>query len=460
VEKKRRHEAIARQLESTGDHLNAAAGYIALARRGEHAHYASAMENLLRVGRDSPDYVRAQTMLAEILGEQGDVSGGLAVLQRLLQGVTPALVHVPALYQLGRLLEHQGFMAAARDAYTEVAQLKPRYLDVAVRLQQLKVVPESPYAPLAPTSFGERGTAPGPGMILRERYRLEKKIGIGGQADVFLSTDIVLDRPVAIKILKENLTREPAALERFLREARLAARVHHARCIAIYDFGQAGEVTFMAMEYFVGETLREKMKYGPIAPYESLLIALDVANALVAVHREGIVHRDIKPSNIMVGAHRNVKLADFGVAKHVDGEPTSSGMMIGSMGYMAPEQASGRQSDPRADIYALGIVLFEMLAGAPPFPATLEALANRIHQPPPELPEKVNVPKIVRDAVMKAMQPKRDARYASIEDMIRDLEIAKTELEKDPSISIDIIESSTDIISSADVEPISTNDVV
>src|SRR5262249_44971183 len=155
---------LAKKLESAGDHLNAAAGYIALARRGEPKYYADAMENLLRVGRDSKEFVRAQTMLAEVLGEQGDVSGGLQVLERLLHGVTPTTVHAPALYRPGRPLERRGFMAAARDAYSEVAQPAPRFLAVRASLKRWEPVPADPYAPTAPSSFGEHGTTPGPGM--------------------------------------------------------------------------------------------------------------------------------------------------------------------------------------------------------------------------------------------------------------------------------------------------------
>src|SRR5207244_1660892 len=125
------------------------------------------------------------------------------------------------------------------------------------------------------------------------------------------------------------------------------------------------------MEYFVGETLREKMKHGPLDPKEAVKIGFDVAVAMGAAHDHGIVHRDIKPSNVMVGPNQDVRLADFGVARLVDGELTSTGMMIGSVGYMAPEQAAGKESDRRSDIYALGIVLYEMLAGKAPFAANL-----------------------------------------------------------------------------------------
>ena len=265
------------------------------------------------------------------------------------------------------------------------------------------------------------------GVVLRGRFRIEKKIGRGAQAQVYLARDQVLDREVAIKVLNDSVTEDEAALERFLREARLAARVHHSGCIAIFDFGEERGLTFMAMEYFKGRTLRELLKRGPLQSYLALRIARDVASALGAVHDAGIVHRDVKPTNVMVDRSGRVRLTDFGVASNL-GDNSSSGMMVGTMKYMAPEQARGKEADRRADIFSLGVVLFEMLTGQAPFGGTLDALIKRVTKAPPPLPDDVDVPKVVRDLVKKCMLKRPASRYASTDALIEDLTKAVNQL--------------------------------
>jgi tRNA A-37 threonylcarbamoyl transferase component Bud32 len=472
VGKKQRYVEIAKKLESAGDHLNAAAGYIAIARRGDPSRYGNALENLLRISKDRPEYVRAQTMLAEMLAEQGDVAGGLTVLQRLLAGIAPTKHYVPALYQLGRLLEMRGLEEAARDAYASAAELEPRFMDVEVRRAHLdtrigerRAVEREPM----PRPVEPRSAEAGPGLVLRERYELERKVGVGGQAEVWLANDLLLHRRVAIKILNQTMMADRSAIDRFLREARIAARIRHPKCIQVFDFGQAAGLTFMAMEYFEGTTLREKMKSGAIPISEAIAIGIDVAEAIAAAHENGIVHRDVKPSNIMVGAEGNVRLADFGVARVIGGEHTSQGVMIGSMGYMSPEQASGKEADPRSDLYALGIVIFEMLTGTPPFSPTIESLAKRLVDPPPALPPRVPAPPTLARALEKAMQPEREDRYPDVRAMIADLEAAKVEIERTEdrrtrtlSLDIEIIESATNDVQhgiSADVDQVATEDL-
>ncbi len=261
------------------------------------------------------------------------------------------------------------------------------------------------------------------GVVLRGRFRIERLVGRGAQAHVYLARDQVLDRAVAIKVLNEQVARDPEGLERFLREARLAARVHHASCIAIFDFGEERGLTFMAMEYFKGRTLKELVRRKALNPYLALRITRDVSSALAAVHEAAIVHRDVKPTNVMVDRNGRVRLTDFGVASSL-GDQKGAGMMVGTMRYMAPEQARGKEVDGRADIFSLGVMLYEMLAGKPPFGGSLDDLIKRVTKPPPPLPDRVHVPGLVRQLVKRCMERKPAQRYAGMDEVISDLNLA------------------------------------
>jgi serine/threonine protein kinase len=468
-------------LVSSGQHLGAAIGLVTLARGGDAAKYRDAVDLLRAIGPNEPDYISARTMLAEVLEEVGDRKGSLETLQWLVAG-TQTKAHVPALYRYGRLLELEGFLARARDVYAAALDLDPGFVDVRNRMALLDQsvgtpspmpssltgvlrlpgtpVSQSLHVPVraisqpiprpegrekpnpsseleAPAALREapedpsgsprlmqqprRRSAEVMGLVLRGRFKIEKRVGVGGQARVYLAKDVVLDRPVAIKVLNEDVAEDPVGLERFLREARFAARVHHPKCLAIFDFGQERGLTFMAMEFFEGVTLKDMLKERRPEPDVALQIARDIAEALAAAHGRGIIHRDVKPSNVMVDKKGNAKLGDFGVARSIDGERTSTGMMFGSMAYMAPEQAQGKDVDARADIFSLGVVLFELLTGARPFDATVESIVQRISKPPPEMSAEIPIPRRLREIVRKCMAPRAEDRYGTIEALLADL---------------------------------------
>jgi len=280
-------------------------------------------------------------------------------------------------------------------------------------------VPTPSTPPALKPSSTEDPPAPDPrvGTVLRDRFRLERRIGRGAQATVYLARDQVLDREVAIKVLAHGMDGRRDALSRFLREARLAARVHHPSSISIFDFGREHGLTFIAMEYFRGRTIRDLLRRGSLDPYLALRIARDVAGALGAVHAAGIVHRDVKPTNVMVDRAARVRLTDFGVARFAS-EDEHAGMMVGTMKYMAPEQARGYDTDRRADIFSLGVLLWEMLVGRAPFGGTIEALTARVGKPPPELPADLEVPFDVRAILRRAMARRPADRYPSVEPML------------------------------------------
>ncbi|MEN8238121.1 MAG: Stk1 family PASTA domain-containing Ser/Thr kinase [Actinomycetota bacterium] len=206
--------------------------------------------------------------------------------------------------------------------------------------------------------------------VLADRYRIVKHLARGGMADVFEAEDMLLNRPVAVKVLHANFASDQAFVSRFRREAQAAANLSHPNIVAIYDWGQEAGTYFMVMELIRGQTLRQILRTeGVLLPRRATEIAAETAAALAIAHQHGVYHRDIKPGNIMVTEDGAVKVTDFGIARALDDseELTRTGAVIGTATYFSPEQAQGLPADERSDIYALGIVLYESLAGKPPF---------------------------------------------------------------------------------------------
>jgi serine/threonine-protein kinase len=253
-------------------------------------------------------------------------------------------------------------------------------------------------------------------VALAARYRLERELGEGGMAKVFLAHDLKYDRAVAVKVLRPDLATEIGPT-RFLREIQIAARLHHPHILPLYDSDQAGELVYYVMPYIEGETLRQRLARERQLPIpEALQIAREVADALSYAHNAKVVHRDIKPANILLDAGHAL-VADFGIARALGEGHTTTGQMIGTPAYMSPEQIDGSEHlDGRSDIYSLGCVLFEMLAGEPPFRgATITAvIANRLANPNPS-PRSARelVPEALDAAVKKAMAVLPADRYAT-----------------------------------------------
>ena len=248
---------------------------------------------------------------------------------------------------------------------------------------------------------------------------------------VFLAQDETLERRVAIKVIAQSLAGEGVARSRFLREARAMAGVEHPNVVRIYAFGESEGHLYIVMEYVEGETLAARLtRVTRLTVEEAMRIAAEVAQALSAAWRRGIVHRDVKPANILIDAEDRVKVADFGLARAAraaggsDSEATTDGMVVGTPHYMSPEQALGEETDFRSDIYSLGIVLFEMLGGQKPFTgrSPVEVIAKQLREPLPPLAEKCpDVPASVT-AVVESMTAKaRDDRPASYPDLLKRL---------------------------------------
>ena len=282
-------------------------------------------------------------------------------------------------------------------------------------------------------------------------YRIESLIGVGGMGEVYLARDERLGRKAALKLLPDNLTTDEAQLSRFKNEARSASALNHPNILTVYEIGAEGDRQFIAMEFIEGVTLRASITCGRINPHAALEIAVQVASALAAAHDAGVVHRDIKPENIMLRPDGYVKVLDFGIAKLTEQRPASDdhttettatlqtrpGLVLGTARYMSPEQARGQKVDARTDIWSLGVVLYEMVGGSPPFRGETPSdciAAILTTEPPPLSGVLPDVPLKLESILQKALRKNSDERYQTTKEMLADLRILKSELEADSSL--------------------------
>ncbi len=276
-------------------------------------------------------------------------------------------------------------------------------------------------------------------------YQILSQLGAGGMGEVFLAHDPRLNRKVAIKVLPTEFTRDAGRLRRFEQEARAASALNHPNIITIYEIGEAGtedsKTHFIATEFIEGRTLRQLMN-APFGASDALEIIIQVASALSAAHQAGIVHRDIKPENVMVRPDGLVKVLDFGLAKltspHTDSnapqaaEETAPGMLLGTLRYMSPDQARGLPVDARTDIFSLGVVLYEMIAGCPPFNGQTASdiiAAILTTEPPPLASIKPDTPSELQRITGKALRKNKEERYQTCKDLLVDLKDLKGEME-------------------------------
>lgn len=262
--------------------------------------------------------------------------------------------------------------------------------------------------------------------LLAGRYELLEKIGDGGMAVVYKAKDKLLNRFIAIKILRPEFTKDPTFVENFKRESQAAAGLAHQNIVAVYDVGREGNINYIVMELVEGQTLNEIIaKEAPMDYRRVIEITKQVAAALRVAHRNKIIHRDVKPHNIMVTTDGIVKLADFGIAKAVNDATMSTGSkIIGSVHYFSPEQARGNYVDERSDIYSLGIVMYEMLTGQVPFdgdnPVTIALKhINEEITPPSQLVD--GIPPALEQCVLKATSKFQTNRYSSADELIEEL---------------------------------------
>ena len=274
--------------------------------------------------------------------------------------------------------------------------------------------------------------------VLGERYELLDPIGRGGMATIYRGRDTRMDRTVAIKVLREVYSTDPKFVTRFQREAKAASALQHPNIVQVYDYGQTDGNYFIVMELVEGTDLRRYLRSRGVLDIDrAIIIAHDVALGLGAAHRRSIVHRDVKPQNVLVGKGGAIKLTDFGIAsvyKDINAERlTTTGMTLGTVQYYAPEQAQGEIVSPAADVYALGIVMYEMLTGRTPFDGdTPVAVAMQHIQDPPVPPSELNpgIPQAVEDIILRCLEKIPEMRFRDGSQLARALESLS---EADPS---------------------------
>src|SRR5438874_2372521 len=282
-------------------------------------------------------------------------------------------------------------------------------------------------------------------------YRIESLIGVGGMGEAYLARDERLGRKAALKLLPDSLTTDETQLSRFKNEARTASALNHPNILTVYEIGAEGKVQFIATEFIEGVTLRTALVSGRMSAHRALEIAVQVASALAAAHDAGVVHRDIKPENIMLRPDGYAKVLDFGIAKLTERPAlddhrvettallqTRRGLVLGTAHYMSPEQARGQKVDARSDIWSLGVVLYEMVAGSPPFRGETPSdciAAILTAEPVPVSSILPDVPARLESVLQKALNKNTDERYQTIKEMLAELRSLKAKLETQSSLS-------------------------
>jgi serine/threonine-protein kinase len=275
------------------------------------------------------------------------------------------------------------------------------------------------------------------GRVIDGRYRVERVLGEGGMGVVFLITHVALNKRMAMKVLREEMAREHDVVQRFIQEAQASTAIGHPNIVDISDFGRTPEgAVYFVMEHLEGETLTERIeRKGPLGVAEAVAIAEQIASALAAAHAHGVIHRDMKPDNVFLLRRGDrgdlVKVLDFGIAK-VGSAPsklTRTGMVFGTPHYMAPEQAAGQVVDARADIYALGVILYEMFTGVVPFDAEtfMGVLTKQMFEEPVPPTERGATPDMgpLEPIVLRALAKKPEGRYATMDALLRDLDAVR-----------------------------------
>ena len=294
------------------------------------------------------------------------------------------------------------------------------------------------------------------GQKINDRYQIIKTIGEGGMANVYLAYDTILDRNVAVKVLRGDLATDEKFVRRFQREALSASSLSHPNIVEVYDVGEDNESYYIVMEYIEGKQLKQLLKKrGKLTLNEVVDIMLQVTDGMSAAHDSYIIHRDIKPQNIMILENGLIKITDFGIAMALNStQLTQTNSVMGSVHYLPPEQASGKGATIQSDVYSMGILMYELLTGELPFRGdnAVEIALKQIKEPIPSVKDKVDVPQSIENIIIKATAKNPKNRYADAREMYEDLRTALSkERENEPKYVLKYAENDNDNIKKSEV---------
>jgi len=403
------------------------------------ARFKDAIRVLQQLTDKSPNFDESRGLLGRCFYELHDYSHCAAALDNHLTGERVDSSNMDLFYMLALAYEQLGKLDKCRELLYKIRSVSTSFRDVTQRISSVssRISMQSGATQVTPYSGdGSSGGGGGGGAApmmenvensLEGRYELEKELGRGGMGVVYMARDKQLDRKVALKFLGTLIDNSDEYRQRFVREARTAAKISHPNVINIFDISASVGKAYIAMEFVDGPSLHAHMsKKGAFDTRKAVNIILQSAAALAAIHEAGIVHRDIKPDNILIAKGGLVKVMDFGLAKAEDSRMTKTGVVMGTPSYMSPEQVFGKEADARSDIYSLGLVFYECLSGKTVFKTgdILERQIKEMPAPPSEVVK--GLPKAIDDIILKSIAKKPEERYQSMGELgtaLRALEV-------------------------------------
>ncbi len=420
------YDRAAQMQELIGDYYAAA---LLFQKQGDDDQCISYLQ---RVDPNSEDVYVAALLLGKLLKERGMTSAAKECFQKIVSKNQISDENIALYYQLALLHEADRAFDEAMEHYKTILSKDYNYKDVKKRITRLKKELHESKEPLPPPGAGTR-----PGQVVvgeaktRPRYKMLKKIGQGGMGVVYLAEDSVLKRSVAYKILPQSINENPAALQNFLQEARIAAALNHPNIVTIFDTGKNGDDIYITMEYVDGISLKRFLERFRSPLRERLEIMKSICRGVSYAHQRNVIHRDLKPSNVMLLKDRTVKIMDFGLAKMLTETMQENTSIKGTPLYMSPEQIVGEKVDMLSDIYSLGCTFYRMLTGRPPF-SKGDIYYQHLHTPP--TPPKMFVPEIpvpLDALIIKCLEKEQGKRFNSVDALIE----ALCALEQVPALS-------------------------